>query len=76
MSSGNPGSKRVSPGFTESKSMWDFHVAHSMAAEQAPEVKKATVGMWNLAKTSVDQPIMVSRMAQTGLGPGRVEMRF
>jgi hypothetical protein len=38
-----------------------------MAAEHAPEVKNATVGISSFLKTSFDQLIMTSTTAQTGL---------
>lgn len=65
MFSGNPGRKRVSPG--SSFKGWAFHVASSIAAEQAAEVKKATMGIWNLVKTGAEQEVtMMSTTAQTG----------
>jgi hypothetical protein len=65
MSSGNPGTKRISPGLNSNG--WDFHSASSIAAEHAPEVKNATVGISSFLKTSFDQVIMTSTTAQTGL---------
>lgn len=46
MSSGRPGMGMTWPGLI----LWAsaFQEAYSMAAEQAPEVKKETIGMLNL----------------------------
>ena len=46
MSSGRPGRGRTSPGLMLKAPA--FQEAYSMAAEQAPEVKKETSGMLNL----------------------------
>jgi hypothetical protein len=64
MSSGNPGRIRISPGFISAT--WALDDPNSMAAEQAPEVKNAAVGIPNFTKTSLLQLIMISTTAHKG----------